>query len=143
MASSAASTVNNVSLRAGDRVVATGRNLEKVRGAYGDSASENIASIQLDVADAGQTQAAVDSAIERFGPIDVQVNNAGYSILNGTQTGDPASSVKRWSSWPAARPRQGVGGGRNAMSAVTPVVEARLEEIRLYADLSKSTDGAF
>ncbi|HZZ34911.1 MAG TPA: SDR family NAD(P)-dependent oxidoreductase [Caulobacteraceae bacterium] len=67
-------------LRAGDRVVATGRNLEKLRGAYGD-AGEKIAFVQLDVADAAQAEAAVSKAVERFGRIDVLVNNAGYSIL--------------------------------------------------------------
>ena len=37
-------------LKAGDRVVATGRNLDKVRNALSDVASENLAFVQLDVA---------------------------------------------------------------------------------------------
>src|ERR1700731_2686148 len=73
--------VAKAALKAGDRVVATGRNLDKVRGAYGDAVSENIAFVELDVADAAQAQAAVDAAVERFGRFDVLVNNAGYSIL--------------------------------------------------------------
>jgi len=68
-------------LRAGDRVVATGRNLDKVRDALRDDASENLAFVQLDVADEAQAKAAVDEAVKQFGRIDILVNNAGYSLL--------------------------------------------------------------
>ena len=68
-------------LKAGDRVVATGRNLDKVRQALGDEAGENVAFVQLDVADEAQAKLAVEQAVQRFGRIDVLVNNAGYSLL--------------------------------------------------------------
>jgi NAD(P)-dependent dehydrogenase (short-subunit alcohol dehydrogenase family) len=73
--------IAKAALRAGDRVVATGRNLDKVRGAYRDVAAENIAFIQLDVADEARAKTAVDQAVKQFGRIDVVVNNAGYSLL--------------------------------------------------------------
>jgi len=73
--------VANAALAAGDRVVATGRNLAKVRKAFPDVAPENIAFAQLDVADETQAKAAVDEATKRFGRINVLVNNAGYSLL--------------------------------------------------------------
>jgi len=67
-------------LKAGDSVVATGRNLDKVRAAFG-SETEKLAFVQLDVTDETQTKAAVEQAVRRFGRIDVLVNNAGYSLL--------------------------------------------------------------
>ncbi len=73
--------IANAALRAGDRVVATGRNLEKVRNVFPDVAPENIAFVQLDVANEAQAKTAVEEAIKRFGRIDVLVNNAGYSLL--------------------------------------------------------------
>src|SRR2546428_5787534 len=73
--------IAKAALSAGDRVVATGRNIEKVRNAFPHVAPENIAFVQLDVINDAQAKAAVDEATKRFGGIDVLVNNAGYSLL--------------------------------------------------------------
>src|SRR6266540_371557 len=64
--------IAKAALKAGDRVVATGRNLGKMRNAYRGVASDDIALAQLDVA---------EEAVKQFGRIDVLVNNAGYSLL--------------------------------------------------------------
>ena len=68
-------------LKAGDRVVATGRNIEKVRNALRDVASENLEVLKLDVSDDAQATTVVEQAVKRFGRIDVVVNSAGYSLL--------------------------------------------------------------
>lgn len=68
-------------VKAGDRVVATGRNLEKLRTALVDMPDESIAFVALEVTSEAQAKAAVDEAIKTFGRIDVLVNNAGYSLL--------------------------------------------------------------
>lgn len=69
--------IAQAALDAGDRVVATGRNLEKVRKSYPEVAPENIAFVQLDVSEEAEAKAAVDAAVKRFGRIDILVNNAG------------------------------------------------------------------
>jgi hypothetical protein len=45
-----------VALKAGDRVAATGGNIEKVRNALRDVASENLALVQLDVSKEAQAR---------------------------------------------------------------------------------------
>ena len=62
-------------LAAGHRVVATGRKTEAVTKALGTS--EHLLAVALDVTREDQIRSAVKAAIDRFGRIDVLVNNAG------------------------------------------------------------------
>src|SRR3954452_22352185 len=62
-------------LAAGHRVVATGRKPEGVTKALGTS--DRLLVVALDVTREDQVQSAVKAAINRFGRIDVLVNNAG------------------------------------------------------------------
>jgi NAD(P)-dependent dehydrogenase (short-subunit alcohol dehydrogenase family) len=61
-------------LAAGHSVVASGRNPEGVSKALGQS--ENLLTVKLDVTKRGHAEPAVRAAIDRFGRIDVLVNNA-------------------------------------------------------------------
>jgi NAD(P)-dependent dehydrogenase (short-subunit alcohol dehydrogenase family) len=72
--------IARAAVRAGDRVVATGRKRTAVVGSLGPD-SDRLLSVELDVTDADQARAAVDAAVSRFGAIDVLVNNAGYGHL--------------------------------------------------------------
>jgi NAD(P)-dependent dehydrogenase (short-subunit alcohol dehydrogenase family) len=62
-------------LAAGHSVVATGRNADRVLQAVG--AHDNLLTVALDITDPEAATGAVQSAIHRFGRIDVLVNNAG------------------------------------------------------------------
>ena len=65
-------------LAAGDRVVATARKpeqLDDLVGKYG----QQIRAVALDVTDAVAARAAVQTAIDAFGGLDVVANNAGYA----------------------------------------------------------------
>jgi NAD(P)-dependent dehydrogenase (short-subunit alcohol dehydrogenase family) len=62
-------------LAAGYQVVATGRKTDNVAKVLGDD--ENLLIVKLDITDPTDCKAAVKLAIDRFGRIDVLVNNAG------------------------------------------------------------------
>jgi NAD(P)-dependent dehydrogenase (short-subunit alcohol dehydrogenase family) len=61
-------------LGAGHNVVATGRSADSVAEALG--ASDNLLVVKLDVTSTDDAAAAVEATVERFGRIDVLVNNA-------------------------------------------------------------------
>src|ERR671917_30932 len=61
-------------LAAGNAVVATGRNPDAVREAVGQA--QELLVVKLDVTSPADAEAAVRAAVDRFGRIDVLVNNA-------------------------------------------------------------------
>jgi hypothetical protein len=70
-------------LERGERVVATARNPQTVIDALG--AHPNLLAVRLDVTNESDAIAAAEHAIERFGRIDVLVNNAGYGLLGAVE----------------------------------------------------------
>jgi NAD(P)-dependent dehydrogenase (short-subunit alcohol dehydrogenase family) len=67
--------IAQAALAAGHAVVATGRDPERVRAALG--VHDDLLAVALDVTDPASAQSAVAAALDRFGRIDVLVNNAG------------------------------------------------------------------
>jgi len=65
-------------LAAGDAVVATGRNTNAVAKAVGEA--DDLLVVRLDVTSRADAESAVQAAVERFGCIDVLVNNAANFI---------------------------------------------------------------
>ena len=70
--------IAKAALAAGNAVVATGRNTDTVSTAIGQA--DDLLVVTLDITEPASAQAAVQAAVERFGRIDVLVNNAGNFI---------------------------------------------------------------
>jgi NAD(P)-dependent dehydrogenase (short-subunit alcohol dehydrogenase family) len=66
--------IAKAALAAGNKVVATGRNTDKVAKALGSSA--DLLVVKLDITKAADAEVAVKAAVEKFGRLDVLVNNA-------------------------------------------------------------------
>ena len=74
-------------LQAGDLVAATARRPEQLTDLV-DAYGERILPLTLDVTDASAARSAIAAARERFGRIDVVVNNAGYANVSPIESAD-------------------------------------------------------
>ncbi|RYZ27991.1 MAG: SDR family oxidoreductase [Chitinophagaceae bacterium] len=70
--------ITKAALEAGYKVVATGRNIDSVTKALGED--KNLLIVRLDVTNQADADAAVNAAVEKFGKVDVLVNNAANFI---------------------------------------------------------------
>jgi NAD(P)-dependent dehydrogenase (short-subunit alcohol dehydrogenase family) len=103
-------------LEAGDSVVATARKpeqLAELTEKYGD----RVLPVALDVTDAGQVATALAAGLERFGRLDVIVNNAGYANLAPIETAAEADFRRQFETnfW----------GVYNVSKAVIPLLRAQ------------------
>jgi NAD(P)-dependent dehydrogenase (short-subunit alcohol dehydrogenase family) len=102
-------------LAAGHAVVATGRNTEAVDRALGQA--DQLLVVELDVTRPDDAKAAVAAAVERFGRIDVLVNNAG-NFYAGFFEELPAEDFR-------AQVETNLFGPINVTRAVLPIMRTR------------------
>jgi 3-oxoacyl-[acyl-carrier protein] reductase len=83
-------------VRRGDQVAIIGRNpssLEEVAGRYG----ELVFPVVADIADQEQVEVAVSQIVDKYGRIDVLVNNAGTGAIPGITTATPLpDAIDAW-----------------------------------------------
>jgi NAD(P)-dependent dehydrogenase (short-subunit alcohol dehydrogenase family) len=68
----------------GERVVLAARRVDALQDLV-KRAADRVHAVSLDVTRSNEIQAAIASATQRFGDIDVLVNNAGYSLLGAVE----------------------------------------------------------
>jgi NAD(P)-dependent dehydrogenase (short-subunit alcohol dehydrogenase family) len=103
-------------LEAGDRVVATVRDPRQAEAALG-TGTDRLLIAQLDVTDADTAVAVVRDGVERFGGIDVLVNNAGYGLAGAFEELSPEAVERQF--------QTNVFGTFNVTRAVLPTMRAQ------------------
>jgi NAD(P)-dependent dehydrogenase (short-subunit alcohol dehydrogenase family) len=76
-------------LAEGHNVVATARKPEQLQDLV-EGHSDSLLAVELDVTNAEAAEVALRAGVERFGRVDVVVNNAGYANLAPIETAEPA-----------------------------------------------------
>jgi len=106
--------IASAALAAGRRVVATGRDARRLGC---DGAHPRRLALPLDVTDRAQAASAVAAAVDRFGRIDVLVNNAGFAQL-GAFENIPEAAVR-------AQFETNVFGTMNVTRTILPLMRAQ------------------
>jgi NAD(P)-dependent dehydrogenase (short-subunit alcohol dehydrogenase family) len=104
--------IAQAALAAGHAVVATGRDAEAVADAVGEA--EDLLVVELDITSPASAQAAVKSALDRFGRIEVLVNNAGNFFAGFFEELSPAQFQQQLET--------NLSGPLNVTRAVLPVM---------------------
>jgi NAD(P)-dependent dehydrogenase (short-subunit alcohol dehydrogenase family) len=107
--------ITEAALAQGDAVVATARDTAALQQRFGHNAA--LLALPLDVTDEAQAARTVAAALDRFGRIDVLVNNAGYGLLGAVEEAS-ADEVRRLY-------ETNVFGLLNVTRAVLPAMRAR------------------
>lgn len=108
--------IARAALGAGKTVVATARSAEAVRDAFGGD-HDRLHALALDIVDAEAASSVAAEAAERFGAIDVLVNNAGYAELGFFETFTDAAVRRQF--------EVNLFGTMNVARAVVPYMRAR------------------
>src|SRR5918998_1294511 len=87
--------IAKAALADGDRVVATGRKVAQVEKTFAGE-GDRVLPLTLDVTNEAHAVAAVQAAVERFGRIDVLVNNAGYGLLGMFEESAPEEIERQY-----------------------------------------------
>jgi NAD(P)-dependent dehydrogenase (short-subunit alcohol dehydrogenase family) len=103
-------------LAAGHQVVATARDPRTVTSRFPDS-DDQLLAVSLDVTDEAAAKAAVESAVQRFGRIDIVVNNAGRGLLSAVEEASDAAARAVYDT--------NVFGILNVLRAVLPTLRAQ------------------
>ena len=96
----------------GNAVVAAGRNAAAIVERLGESPA--LLHVALDVTSEAQAKAAVEAAVEKFGRIDVLINNAGFGLLAAVEESSDADVRRMYDT--------NVFGLLNVTRAVLPVM---------------------
>ncbi|KRD20152.1 SDR family oxidoreductase [Streptomyces sp. Root264] len=100
-------------LTAGHQVVATGRRPDEVEKALGGP-QDNLLVTELDVTSLEDPEAAAQAAVDRFGRIDVLINNAGYLVAGYFEEISPAQMRQQFET--------NLFGPMNVTRAVLPIL---------------------
>ena len=104
--------IAQAALAAGRAVVATGRNTKGVVHAVGEA--DDLLVVELDITSPASAEAAVQAALDRFGRIDVLVNNAGNFFAGFFEELSPRQFEQQLAT--------NLGGPLNVTRAVLPVM---------------------
>ncbi|MCW2602317.1 MAG: short-chain dehydrogenase/reductase [Pseudonocardiales bacterium] len=107
--------IARAALAAGHQVIATGRSADKVAAELGGH--DRLLAAALDITVPASAQAAVDAAVQRFGRIDVLINNAG-NFIAGFFEEIPAKNFR-------SQIETNFFGPLNVTRAVLPVMRAQ------------------
>jgi NAD(P)-dependent dehydrogenase (short-subunit alcohol dehydrogenase family) len=103
-------------LAAGHDVVATARNPTAITDRFPD-AGDRVLPVAVDVTDEAQIAEAVTAGVEKFGRIDVVVNNAGRGLLGAVEEASDAAARSVYDT--------NVFGALNVIRAVLPTLRAQ------------------
>jgi NAD(P)-dependent dehydrogenase (short-subunit alcohol dehydrogenase family) len=107
--------IAKAALADGNAVIAAGRNVAAIAGRLGDSLA--LLPVALDVTNEAQAKTAVEAVVEKFGRIDVLVNNAGFGLLGAIEESSDADVRRMYDT--------NVFGLLNITRAVLPVMRSQ------------------